>query len=116
MKDYQKAMEVLLSTGTAPSIANKWAKLASTTMDEDLKQIALDLNYLYSRMLKHRSSFYKEGFEPVIAGIKIFDNNDWYKAQNILVPKARQFVENRLAQQKPAWMIMAEKNGWRPPN
>ena len=86
MKDYQKAMEILLSQGTPPSTANKWAKLASTTMDEDLKHMALELNNLYTKFLKHKSSHYNEGYEPTIAGVKIYDYRDWFKAKDILVP------------------------------
>lgn len=35
--------------------------------------------------------------------------------QRELNNQLREYVELRIAEQKPEWMVMAEKHGWRPP-
>lgn len=115
MKDYQKAMEFLLTQGTAKALANKWAKLASTTQDEDLRSLAIELNRVYGMYIKPGWSRRAET-APVIRGIVVDCYSAYHQAHGQIRMQTKNYVEEKLAQGKPEWMVMAEKHGWRPPN
>lgn len=114
MKDYQKAMELLLATGTPSALANKWAKLASTTMDDELRGMAIEISRLFSSYIKPGRM--RPSSQIYMRGIKIGDHYTYLEVYELVMTDAHKFVESRLAQGKPAWMIMAEKHGWGPLN
>jgi hypothetical protein len=114
MKHYQKVLLILTESGTPSAKQNKFAKIASETNDEILKDLAKKVAQMYSWHLK---SGYTRQLAPDDPRRAYMPTNwiEWSKYQKVVNKEISNYAEQRLFDAKPEWMVMAEKHGWTPP-
>jgi len=112
MKQYQKALVILKETAKATSKHNKLVKLEIETEEQEFKEILQKLIHGYKWHIEPRYSRTLTN-EQLEAGIPA-NNSQWKGFIATIKQEAIWFLEERIAQSKPQWQIIAEKNGWAP--
>lgn len=111
MKEYQKALFIIKKSGSAITKENALLQLSITTED-------LNFKYLLEQAAHGYHGYIRPG-----ACRRPGDHNwplDFKEWRAIMFhetegchTRLKQYCERMLAQQKPQWQIIAERNGWR---
>lgn len=113
MKEYQKVLIALAQNGKPNAKQNKFAKLGIECHDLYLQVLCKQVANMYGHYVEPRWS---RNVPAEFRGVIPSDYTEWLTMQNKVNEELKNYVENRLAEYKPAWQVMAEKHGWRPPN
>jgi hypothetical protein len=112
MKHYKIALLALEQNATPNSKQNKFAKIALEAQDEMLKELAKRVAKMYSYYILKGCRSMK--LDDPRRGVIPMHYNQWREMQRLVNTELRAYVEMRLLDEKPEWMVMAEKYGWRP--
>lgn len=110
MKEYTDALIVLNETAKAIAKGNKLVKIAVKTEDDAFKTLLNEAIKAYGYYIERSYS------RTVPEGSDIPRNSKEYV--EYLAPRKKaltEYIENILAEQKPQWQILAERNGWTKP-
>jgi GTP cyclohydrolase I len=116
MKQYKTALLALEQDATPNSKQNKFAKIAVESQDEMLKELARRVAKMYGHYIKSGWSKDTRDANGVWSTTIPSNSSQWREMQRLLNTELRTYVEMCIASNKPEWMIMAEKHGWRPMN
>lgn len=114
MKEYQKVLVILESTGTHTSKQNKLTKISIETEDPDLKVLTKQLATMYSYYIK--PSWYRNTKCWTEEQLRTIPQSydQWVEYKKPLENQLRQYLEMRIAQGTPQWQVIAKKHGWGP--
>lgn len=118
MKHYRDALIALDSSGTHTAMGNKFAKIAYSSEDITFRDLCLSLSKWWGYYLKagwSRQSRDPNTGQPINVGIPK-TTTEWREGYHALASQLRNYCEVAIARGKPEWMVLAERNGWRPPH
>lgn len=114
MKHYQNILIALDSSGTPNAKQTKFAKLGHTSTDPTLSALCLQVARMYS-LYPGKYCRDATGWSQEKRATTPIHSNEWRSMQLALNNQLRMYVKECLAQNKPEWMVAAEKHGWTPP-
>jgi hypothetical protein len=112
MKQYKTALLALEQDATPNSKQNKFAKISLESQDDVLKELTKRVAKMYSYYIVKGFRSFK--MDDPRRGVIPINYDEWREMQRLLNTELRAYLELRLLDEKPEWMVMAEKNGWRP--
>lgn len=119
MKDYLKVKEILLIQAKPTSKYNKLLKISLTSNDSKLKELVTELANVYKLALTPGYTRTKSNNSNPdnysVRGVFINSNTTWRNVLKEVKEEVNNYVDARIAEQKPAWQVEAEKHGWTPP-
>lgn len=114
MKHYKNALLALKSSATPTAKQNKFTKISLETSDEVLKELTGRVAKMYSYHLKSGHSRLVAESHPM-RGMIPTNWREWGAMQKAVNSELLEYINLCLANNKPEWMVMAEKHGWTPP-
>lgn len=115
MKLYQQILIALKQVATPKAKQNKFVKFEIEAQDEVLRDLLHNVTTMYSYHIKPRWSRGIKMDDPQ-RGIIPNTYSEWATMQNVANERLLEYVEKRIAEQKPQWQVMAEKHGWTSPS
>lgn len=113
MQNYHFILFTLDKSAKPTAKANALLKVASGAHDSELARLCRESARLY---LNHLKLGHARQVPDNKIGILPRTNAEWREMLRKSNRELRDYIEQRLAERKPAWQVEAERRGWRPPN